>query len=675
MDNFDEYLSPEIVRKDVIAEMTVEREKSRYRDILIGLKQKICDNAMLGSEVNQVRHDIVESWIRSRDYKVNKNDYSSTLIRLGKSEFDSVLQQRKHLITTANSILKPLENIFLSTHCLAFLTDCNGVILEAIHGDNKIKEEHSMVNGAVWREDTVGTCAHGICMVKNYPVQLWGPEHWCSSFSYSTGSAAPIYDSSEKLIGTLTIGSQTGNPQGMHTLALAISLAWAMQTKYQLIAKDSALEKSLEIQDRAIIIIGPTGIIVQGNAKAISLFRNESGLIGHYYEDIFGQQSPIYAAINSKKENEHIELVLKNGRKYLYSVKPLQDDLGCILTIEKYRAGAVKLGASNISKKKMTFDSIIGDSPEIQKTLSFARRIAETDTNVLIIGESGVGKDVLAQAIHHESRESEPFVAVNCAAIPRNLIESELLGYEGGSFTGADRGGRCGKIELADNGTLFLDEIGDMPLEVQPVLLRVLEDRQIMRIGSNKYTPVNFRLIAATNQNLKELVQQGKFRLDLYYRIAVFNFVIPPLRERKADILLLADYFIEQITESMGISPRKLTTAAKIRLSNYEWPGNIRQLQNAMLYAVHMSRNEVIESEHLPDEITEDFDSPKYPIEGDDESLTDAAKWDSTIAGVEKMAISDALKVTGNNVRKAAELLNMSKSTIYRRLKEYGGTE
>jgi transcriptional regulator with PAS, ATPase and Fis domain len=279
---------------------------------------------------------------------------------------------------------------------------------------------------------------------------------------------------------------------------------------------------------------------------------------------------------------------------------------------------------------------------------------------VLLNGESGTGKELFAQAIHSDSRSNGPFVAINCASIPRNLIESELFGYEGGAFTGAERKGRLGKIEAANGGTLFLDEIEDMPLEVQSALLRVLDDKKVLRISSNKYIPVDFRLIAATNKDIFQLIKEKKFRNDLYFRLSIFKLDIPPLRDRGSDILLLAGYFIYKICDKMHWKSPKLSPEVNEILTEYYWPGNVRQLENAMVHAVYMSRNGLIKVNDLPDEVKNN-----YSFEG---SLDREIK---PLREIEKAAIICALHREKNKV-KVAGLLGLSKQTLYRKIKEYG---
>ncbi len=309
------------------------------------------------------------------------------------------------------------------------------------------------------------------------------------------------------------------------------------------------------------------------------------------------------------------------------------------------------------------FSDILGSSKEIDKAKKTAAKIAPRYGNVLLIGESGTGKELFAHSIHQEYRPKGPFIAINCASIPEGLIESELFGYEGGSFTGANKSGNPGKLEIADGGTLFLDEIGDMPLKLQPCLLRVLEDKRIMRIGGNKYISADFRVISATNKDLYGLIKQNKFREDLYYRLTAFEIIIPTLKNRGMDIIELAQYFLEKHSLKMGKAIPVLSDEVKQRLLQYDWPGNVRQLQNAIFHALSMSESDRITSAHLPRFIIEHNEAKnlrrKLP----------------TLNELEKEAIMGAMVYANNNIINAAEMLGISKATLYRRLKEYNISE
>lgn len=309
-----------------------------------------------------------------------------------------------------------------------------------------------------------------------------------------------------------------------------------------------------------------------------------------------------------------------------------------------------------------SFDEIIGSSPEMRELKCQAKRFAKSNSTILIQGESGTGKGVLARAIHTESHHGNgPFVAINCAALPENLIESELFGYEDGAFTGARRGGKIGKFELAQNGTLFLDEIGEIPIHLQAKLLRVLQDRKVQRLGSNKEIDINARIIAATNRNLDELVKNGQFREDLYYRLNVIPLYFPSLKERKSDIGELSDYFLRIYTKELQKDIVGFRDKALDVLYDYEWPGNVRELQNAIEYSVNIVTDKYIDASDLPKKIR------RLEQEGEGKLVL------KPLRNVEHQYIMEALRVYGTSLagkEKAAKVLGISKATLYRKLKE-----
>jgi transcriptional regulator with PAS, ATPase and Fis domain len=311
-----------------------------------------------------------------------------------------------------------------------------------------------------------------------------------------------------------------------------------------------------------------------------------------------------------------------------------------------------------------TMKDIIGLSKEMQELKLVAYRVAQTGSTVLIRGESGTGKELFAQAIHEASpRRSGPFLKVNCAAIPENLLESELFGYEEGAFTGAKRGGRIGKFELAQAGTIFLDEIGDMPSNMQAKLLRVLQEKEIERVGGNKSIPINVRVIAATNRNLEDLLKRKVFREDLYYRLNVVELKIPALRDRRDDIPYLVEYLLEKLARKMGISLPKIDKEALEILSDYHYPGNIRELENILERTLNFIDGDTITAASLPVYLKNSLgDSRVFPATV---SLKDY------LEEAEKIAIRRALEISKGNKNKAAQLLQMSRSNFYLKLEKY----
>lgn len=325
-------------------------------------------------------------------------------------------------------------------------------------------------------------------------------------------------------------------------------------------------------------------------------------------------------------------------------------------TLESYK-GRLKLENSST----YSFNDIIGNSLVIQDTKKLAEKAAETDSNALLLGESGTGKEIFAHAIHSSSnRANGPFVKINCAAIPRELLESELFGYEAGSFTGARKNGKAGKFEIAHHGTIFLDEIGDMPLYMQVKLLRVIQEREVERVGSSKHRKVDVRIIAATNKNLEHMVKNKSFREDLYYRLNVMSISIPPLRVRDGDIQLLSNYFLGRIGRRFNKACSGITSGAMNKLLAYHWPGNIRELQNVIERAYNLIDNgEAIDRKHLAKEISGWVEYKEIrPLE-------------ETMRETEIKALQEAIESCRGNKSKVAKLLNISRATLYEKMNRY----
>ncbi|GAW92682.1 sigma-54 interaction domain-containing protein [Calderihabitans maritimus] len=314
---------------------------------------------------------------------------------------------------------------------------------------------------------------------------------------------------------------------------------------------------------------------------------------------------------------------------------------------------------------KYSLDKIIGNSGAIRKLKETVKKVAQTNSTVLIMGETGTGKELFAHALHRESsRRHGPFIKVNCAAIPENLLESELFGYREGAFTGARKGGQIGKFELADGGTIFLDEIGDMPLSLQAKLLRVLQDKEIERLGDAKPRKVNVRIIAATHQDLKERIGRGEFREDLFYRLNVVSLNIPPLRERKEDLRLLVNHFVEKYNCEFGMRVTGISSDAYRLLLNYHWPGNVRELENVIERCFNVVEGSTILPEHLPMYLQQFGRSRRL--------VKKKCTLKSLLDQAEEGAIREALEATKGNKIQAAGLLGISRASLYQKIRKYG---
>ncbi|MCF7803126.1 MAG: sigma-54 dependent transcriptional regulator [Candidatus Marinimicrobia bacterium] len=359
-----------------------------------------------------------------------------------------------------------------------------------------------------------------------------------------------------------------------------------------------------------------------------------------------------YASVDTAVE------ALKHGA-FDYVTKPIDpDDLSHMI---RNALKQKQLSEENVRLKEQISElgmgeKIIGESVEMQRVFNMIEQVAETDSTVLVRGESGTGKELIARAIHTQSnRRYFPIVAVNCGSIPETLLESELFGHEKGAFTGAQYR-RKGKLELADGGTLFLDEVGDITAKMQVDLLRVLEDRTFTRLGGNEEITSDFRLICATNKDLEEAVEEGEFRKDLYYRINVFSIFVPPLRERRSDIIPLAEHFIKKYARSMAKPERELTAEARDILVKHTWPGNVRELENAIERAMVVGQGETIEEDDLPVQLKENGDEP--------DSMS--------LEAMEKVHIQKVLDQMDGNVTQSAKLLGIDRVTLYNKMKKYG---
>jgi two-component system response regulator HydG len=369
----------------------------------------------------------------------------------------------------------------------------------------------------------------------------------------------------------------------------------------------------------------------------------------------------------------HSAVTAMQGGAYTYLTKPL--DVQELRNAVEKASSRIRLIRRNAAlsrrlDEKFGFEGVIGNSPAMNKVIEQLKNLAPTETTVLILGESGTGKELVARALHQNSpRKTKPFVPLNISALPESILESELFGHEAGAFTGAATR-RIGKFEYANGGTLFLDEVGEMPTETQIKLLRVLEDRKITRIGSNDERPVNVRLVAATNANLKESLENGTFRRDLYYRISVVTIDLPPLRERREDTPLLIEHFLRDLTARTGKRVQGVSRAAKRALMAFDWPGNIRELRNVIEGALMLDTDGLIDVDDLRDDIA--------PFAGAETDGVDAfARGADTLIGrpltdVERYYITRALELTEGKRAEAAKLLGIGERTLFRKIKEYG---
>ncbi len=447
------------------------------------------------------------------------------------------------------------------------------------------------------------------------------------------------------------------------------------------------LREVIEQLHEGVCVVDDQGIVHLWNKSAERVYGvSAEELLGKKLKDYFPNalldmvlesKEPVENVPHSPRKNTYVAISAKPlwfGDHLVGAVSSERDiteitQLSQKLEEANKRVEFLETEYQRIAKDQFQIGAIIGKSKKLTDAILLAQQVSKTNVNVLITGESGTGKEVFARAIHQESGRKGDFIAINCSAIPSNLLESELFGYEGGAFTGALSKGKKGKFQLADNGTIFLDEIGEMPPDMQAKLLRVIQEREIQPVGSEKTIKMNARIIAATNQDLESMMGKGLFREDLFYRLNVVSIHLPPLRERKEDIPLLINQFLEEFSQVHNIKTISLPPDILKILTDYEWKGNVRELKNAIERLVVLSNGRTVLKEMLPWEILKSLEKDKGKT---DESPITEYDLEKVLAQTERKLITGALKISQGNKKKAAELLNIPRSTLYYKISQLG---
>lgn len=624
-----------------------------------------------------IRPLVANSWHRCLRMKVDPQSSLCELRLLSPQQLEKRIRRRKKLIDAAIPFMADLYNFLKGTDALVCLADDQGTVLDVFR-DPVIQHRTKHIchdAGSDWSEAIAGTNSIGTALFEKKPVQINGSEHYCRVLHELSGSAAPIFSPDKELLGVLCIIGLHHNVHP-HTLGMVVASVKAIENElvsqkasYELLIAYNKVTTAIETMHDGLIAIEGDGVITQLNSVGAKILQvNREECLGKNATDVFGPGFPLLEVLNSGRNFLDKELFLDNptgGTRFTSTAKPIKDEAGTItgmIATLREMDNVHKLVNKMVgAQATLTFDDIIGNDPQLHAIIQRAKKVARSSSTILLQGESGTGKEIFAQAVHNASgRHAGPFVVINCGAIPRELVESELFGFEDGAFTGAKRGGRPGKFELANGGTIFLDEIGDMPLEIQASLLRVLQERQVTRIGGQKSIPINTRVITATNKNLSEEVEKGNFRLDLFYRLNVITFQLPSLRERAKDIAYLAQYFVDKISRRLSQDPPTIAPEFYNCLAQYSWPGNVRELENVIEQALHMVEADILVPEHLPARMY----TPRF-AEKKKESSADKLK------GVEAKAIRDTLESYSWNISKSAAALGIGRNTLYRKIKQY----
>lgn len=640
-------------------------------------------------KTNTQRDIIKKSHQRCEEYGVDKAQVLSSKILKGR-EVHTHLARNEYLLKVASPFMEIIYDSVANSGFFILLTDNEGCILKSV-GDPEIIDESeklNMVVGAYMHEKNIGTNAMGTAISENQAIQVTASEHFISAYHRWTCSAAPIHNCKGEIIGSLNL---TGESHLVHPHTLGLVVAAVRAIENQIIA-EQAQEKLNETfyYMKSIVESVSAGIMaldINGHIKTINnwactmLNVNKEQIIDHSIHTILPNWKDIAKRFNKGEGYMDMEtsFTLKGKKeRYDLSAYPILDShrqtIGMVLVIKGMQKIYNLVNKYTGMRAHYTFDDIIGDNREFGQVIDHAEKISGSTSTVLLMGESGTGKELIAQSIHNASpRRNNVFIAVNCGAIPKDLIESELFGFEEGTFTGSKKGGHAGKFELANGGTIFLDEIGEMPLDMQVNLLRVLQEGYITRIGGSKNIPVDVRVIAATKKNLVEELKKGTFREDLFYRLSVIPLFIPPLRERGFDKSTLFNYFLKIKAQKLNKPIPTISDKVRQQIMSYDWPGNVRELENYVENIVNFNGNssfDIINPAKAQLAGTETpFLSPSRSAGKEKHRQNDLP--DMTLEEIEKQTIRDCFIRMDGNMSKVSKKLGISRTTLYSKMRKY----
>ena len=602
---------------------------------------------------------------------------------IGRSDLSLLVEQNLVLHAHALPVMETLYEQIINTHNMVVLTDANGLIVHALGDDDFLEKANrvALQPGVSWSEEGKGTNAIGTAIVEQKPTVVHASQHYLVANHFLTCSAAPIFNHQGSVIGVLDVtGDQRSYHQ--HTMALVRMSAQMIENHLFSAAFDEAI--TLHFHSRpefigtlmeGIASFSPSGRFLSASRSGLfQLGLPLSALKAHTFSSLFGP--PVSSLFDHYRTASPslLSLCLHNGVR-VYARAEMRRSNMAFQNMSHANPEAAEQGQprpaaraesaeAGAARRLSSLRYLNTGDAQMQRLIDKVGKVLGRDISILVTGETGTGKDLLAQAIHNDSpRADGPFVAVNCASIPETLIESELFGYEDGAFTGARKKGSLGKILQANGGTLFLDEIGDMPVGLQARLLRVLQERMVTPLGSTKSIPVNVALICATNRNLRDMIAQGTFREDLYYRLNGLVVKLPPLRER-TDLETVINRLLASQSEGQSC---KVSDEVMRLFRQHNWPGNFRQLSNLLRTAVVMlGDDQEIGIDHLPDDFLEDISSVLR--QEADETDERAVSQMTTLEDVEASVIRKSLEAHGGNVSATARTLGVSRNTIYRKM-------
>ena len=631
------------------------RSKDYIRTVGRVWEKFVTDRPVEGDDV--VRDVVIESWRRCRRNGVNPATKSAPL-RVKGPDVDRFQLSNAEFYDAVRACVPPIVPYLMGSRTILITSDPHGTLL-SVDGDphltDRMAADH-IVPGAAWHEHTSGTNAVGTALALGRPLHIHAEEHFCEVAKPWSCTAAVIRDPlDQRIVGVVDV---TGPPDTVNaqTWPFVISLVGQLQGHLQKrwLAKRARLielfEAAVKGHAAAAVLLDVQGRVVAHTAPAYSALH-DLGL------DQAPAVSMLVAVPHGGLDPERLAALAPGIRPEWLS--PLSEDghcVGAILHLPRASRGQrTNLRRAEARPLAPAFLPLLRTSPSLEGLLRQAERFAAAKTSLLLEGETGTGKDVLARAVHAAGPfHAGPFVPVNCAALPRDILASELFGHAEGAFTGARRGGARGRFEQANGGVLFLDEIGDMPADLQPYLLRVLEEGMVWRLGEAVPRKISVRIIAATNRPLAKDVAAGRFRADLYHRLNVAGLTLTPLRERTSDIPLLADHLLRDIAD-MAPPPQIAPDVMDIFM-RYRWPGNVRELRNCLARMALLATDGVLGIEHLPATMQDEELAPDSPAA-------------STMRGAERLMVLAAIRREGGNISRAARSLGIARTTLYRHIR------
>jgi transcriptional regulator of acetoin/glycerol metabolism len=612
-----------------------------------------------------VRTPILDSWERCRSSHVDLGiTYAPQLAR---EAVEASRQENRSLLRAAAQTLADAAEMLAGTDAIMLVTDPDGVVLHGV-GDGAAMHagaDIALSSGGIWREGAAGTNGIGVAVRTAKPTLVHAGEHYCERMKHWSCAASPVIDPCDGTVaGILNISARS---EFATRQIFALALLGGRRIEQTLLHQadvlrarllEAALDQGCARGD-GLIAIDARGRLTHASSRAAGLLRRRLGMpldlstLGRRLFRLPHQKGVAGVANLSDVPSDWVKPIRIDGEVAGYMLI-VADDRG---TAGRRQVPTRRSGDESDSTRG-DFNAIVGDSVAMKGAITRARAFSRSELPVLIEGETGVGKELFARAIHGQSdRAVGAFVALNCGAINRELIASELFGYAPGAFTGAMTGGRAGRFELAHGGTLCLDEVGELPLEIQPYLLRVLEEGTVSRVGDSEPRRFNVRVIAMTNRDLREEVAAGRFRRDLYHRLAIATVTVPPLRERDGDLNPLLAMFCRQIASRSGGEPVRFSREAMARIEAYNWPGNVRELRNLVEIAALLARDGLADVDCLPREMSE-------------QQIRTHATSGAVVD--ERARILHAIASNHANMSAACAMLGMSRSTLYRRLREFG---